>query len=59
MKINFSVPLCNNPISGLIHCIISPCNIAIDLNTPCVAGCCGPELKILKIKFEYRIKYKE
>ena len=51
MKINFSVPLCNNPISGLIHCIISPCNIAIDLNTPCVAGCCGPELKILKIKY--------
>jgi len=39
-----------DPISGLIHCIISPCNIAIDLDTPCVAGCCGPELIIIDIK---------
>ena len=38
-----------NPISGLIHCIISPCNIAINLNTPCVAGCCGLKLIILNV----------
>jgi hypothetical protein len=29
----------SNPISGLTHVIISPCNIVINLSTPCVAGC--------------------
>ena len=44
IAINFSVPLCNNPISVIMYWIISPCNILIHLGTPCVGGCCGPIL---------------
>ena len=46
-SISFSVPLCNNPISWMIHNIISPPNITINRSTPCVAGCWGPMLMII------------
>ncbi len=54
MYYNVSVPLCNNPISGVIHCTISPCNIAIDRNTPCVLGWQGLRLNIVAfIRFDF------
>src|SRR3989338_2942004 len=38
-SINFSVPLCNNPICGSALSITSPFNSNTNRSTPCAAGC--------------------
>ena len=57
-SINFSVPLCNNPMWGSAFSTTSPSNSKINLRTPCAAGCWGPKFKF-KVFDMYGVSFKD
>ena len=46
-SVNFSYPRCMYPADGSAHTTCSPSRRAMMRSVPCVAGCCGPMLRVI------------
>src|SRR5579872_1534138 len=42
------MPVCRNPMSGTALRMVSPSSSSMMRRTPCVEGCCGPMLRVIR-----------
>src|SRR5215467_14676642 len=42
------MPVCRYPMSGMADVIVSPSSSSSNRSTPCVDGCCGPMLRVMR-----------
>src|SRR5258708_9806479 len=44
------MPVCRKPMSGVARVMISPSSSIMTRSTPCVEGCCGPMLRVIRLR---------